>query len=324
MDTLKQNKKLDTPHISAEEYKGKIDFGIITIKREEFEAVLQRFPAEIELSGSMNYNLCHVESFNLHKYNCVVVRSPRQGTNEALKTANSLIQDLEPRWILIVGIAGGEPTNDFSLGDVVLSNHIYDLDVTAQLPGGNIEYDINGGPVHNAVSVVISNLQERHVLGWNTNSSIIVERPLININELIFDDGIDIDWENKIISSLKYHFSSSGRVQPKYWDAGIASSNALIRNPDLIRSWKRFARRIQAVEMESSGVYTAVRTRTTTYPMLAIRGISDIIGFKRHPSWTDYACHTAASFAYSFIMSGPIEERLDTPEKGNEANINPI
>ena len=56
--------------------------------------------------------------------------------------------------------------------------------------------------------------------------------------------------------------------------------------------------------MESAGIYTAAHGRT---PFLAIRGISDIVGFKRHPDWTEYACRSAASFMRSFLLTRPIQ-----------------
>src|SRR5262249_41446635 len=66
------------------------------------------------------------------------------------------------------------------------------------------------------------------------------------------------------------------------------------------------ARQIQAVEMESAGVYRAVHGRV---PFLAIRGISDVVGFKRHPDWTAYACHSAAAFARAFLLARPTHPR---------------
>src|SRR5262249_40618050 len=65
-------------------------------------------------------------------------------------------------------------------------------------------------------------------------------------------------------------------------------------------------RQIQAVEMESAGVYKAAHGRV---PFLAIRGISDVVGFKRHPDWTAYACHTAAAFTRAFLLARPIRPR---------------
>jgi nucleoside phosphorylase len=58
-----------------------------------------------------------------------------------------------------------------------------------------------------------------------------------------------------------------------------------------------------AVEMESAGIYKATHGRV---PFLAIRGISDVVGFKRDHDWTPYACETAAAFARAFLLTRPI------------------
>jgi hypothetical protein len=59
--------------------------------------------------------------------------------------------------------------------------------------------------------------------------------------------------------------------------------------------------------MESGGVYRAARDRCL---MLAIRGISDIVGLKRNEAWTKYACASAAAFARAFLRTRPVEPKL--------------
>jgi nucleoside phosphorylase len=56
--------------------------------------------------------------------------------------------------------------------------------------------------------------------------------------------------------------------------------------------------------MESAGIYKATNGRNV--PFLAIRGISDVVAFKRHPDWTAYACQTAAAFAQAFLRTRPV------------------
>jgi hypothetical protein len=58
-----------------------------------------------------------------------------------------------------------------------------------------------------------------------------------------------------------------------------------------------------AVEMEFTGVHKAASRRGV--PVLAIRGISEILGFRRSPGWTSYACHAAAAFARAFVGAWP-------------------
>src|SRR5262249_36307589 len=59
------------------------------------------------------------------------------------------------------------------------------------------------------------------------------------------------------------------------------------------------------IEMEAGGVYEAARQARC--PLLCVRGISDIVGFKRSPEWTSYACQTAASFVMALLRSEAIE-----------------
>jgi hypothetical protein len=59
--------------------------------------------------------------------------------------------------------------------------------------------------------------------------------------------------------------------------------------------------------MELGGVYLAARYGGDgSTRVLAIRGISDIVGYKRCPEWTGFACRSAAAFAYALITSGII------------------
>ena len=37
---------------------------------------------------------------------------------------------------------------------------------------------------------------------------------------------------------------------------------------------------------------------------MAIRGVSDIVGYRRSHDWLNYACQTAASFSISLIKAG--------------------
>jgi nucleoside phosphorylase len=73
----------------------------------------------------------------------------------------------------------------------------------------------------------------------------------------------------------------------------------------------KVARQVLAVEMESAGVYRAATGRGV--PLVAIRGLSDIVGFKRAPEWTAYACHSAAAFTRAFLRTKPIEPRASAP-----------
>ena len=64
--------------------KGKVDFGIITIREDEFEAVLQRFPDRLGVvSGRRLYNLRRLAISDGREYTVAIVRCAAQGNGEA-------------------------------------------------------------------------------------------------------------------------------------------------------------------------------------------------------------------------------------------------
>jgi nucleoside phosphorylase len=296
--------------------KGRVHFGIITVRPDEFRAVLSRFRPEQNdvVSGELEYNISRVMALNGQTYTCAMVRSLEQGNQHAQRVANALIEELAPRWLLVVGIAGGLPSNDFTLGDVILSSRIYDLTVEAQRPDSSVEYDLRGGSAHPDVQAILANLPAReHLLeGWNSPANLQVPRPQFDLTTAVLEG--EAEWRNKVQRSLETHFSTkkASLRLPRFIDQPIASSDRLVRYPPTVQTWAKVARRIAAVEMEAAGVFQAAARRHQQYPVLAVRGLSDIIGLQREDDWLDYACHTAASFVYHFVRMGPFEAQLNT------------
>lgn len=107
--------------------KGKVDFGIITVREDEYLAVLQRLRPERMVTGRQTYSLTRLRTTNQGEYLIASVRCVEQGTAEGQKVANNLIEDLNPSWILLVGIAGSVPDYEYTLGDVVLATRLHDF-----------------------------------------------------------------------------------------------------------------------------------------------------------------------------------------------------
>jgi nucleoside phosphorylase len=292
---------------------GKIDFGIITILEDEFQAVLERFKPEFIVEGNRRYVLSRVETAESKYSQVAIVKSPGIGTGEGQVVARDMIEDLNPTWILVVGIAGAVPSEEFTLGDVVISTRLHDYSVEADLEGRGSNYEIMGAPMHKAAQDLLTYLPaiENSFQGWNEEESIRVPRPSVKITaaNLYGDES----WKNNVKEKLSRHFGrSSSRHSPLYVTGAIASSNRLVKGTETIQEWQRSARQIRAVEMESAGVYLAARRKDREYPVIAIRGISDIVGFKHDTSWTEYACNSAAAFAYALVRSGEIVHQKPT------------
>ncbi|HSN97971.1 MAG TPA: tetratricopeptide repeat protein, partial [Candidatus Nanopelagicales bacterium] len=293
----------------------KVDIGIITVREDECAAVLQRFPDAIcTASGRRRYRIRRLQLSPTEAYTVAVLRCAEQGNGEAQAAARDLLEDLAPAWILVVGIAGGVPAHEFSLGDVIVSNRITDFSVEAVLEDHSRAYALAGGPLHPDAATVAADIcgmvNDGELEGWNDETAI--GRPLPPVE--IADDKFygDDAWKQDVRGKIERRFRT-GPARPSLVTTGaIGSSDRLIKDDEILKVWLKIARQVQAVEMESAGVYRA--THGKQVPFLAIRGISDVVGFQRHPDWTEYACHSAAGFTLAFLSARPFEPRKGVAE----------
>jgi len=99
--------------VRSEELKGQIDIGIVTIRADEATSVLERFTFDRIAEGSRRFDIarlaCGESGGIIHLGH---IRCEDQGPDAAHRTTSALIQDLAPRVILLVGIAGTVPNED--------------------------------------------------------------------------------------------------------------------------------------------------------------------------------------------------------------------
>lgn len=299
---------------SVEDIRGTVDFAIITIKQEEFTAVLSQFGLKKPkiVKGARDYAIKSIRRRSGGSAIVAITRCISQGNNAAQDATRDIIKDLDPRWILVVGIAGARPASEIGLGDVVVGTNVLDFSVEA-VKNGAAEYSVEGRPVDHEVENFVTGLAAHaHGLrGWQNLSTTPfakqrrrLKRPDINLSpDRFYGPG---EWQKEARESLEKHIRRQPQV-PKVYPAVIAASDRLIKSTDIIDVWSKVARHVRVVEMESAGVYIAARGRgphRTGHPTMSIRGISDIIGFCRTDEWTEYACCAAAAFAYAFVRLG--------------------
>ena len=284
----------------------KIDFGIITFREDEFTATLDKFRPKWLTIGERHYNVAELSSHSGRIYRVAIVRVPEQGQSAAEHATAQIISDLDPSCIVLIGIAGAKPESEFTLGDVVVATRLHDFSVSAALPGGHLEVTNQGGPVHSVLQASIANLPAvAGLLGdWSSEAAIGSKRPLVELAAKNFLG--DPAWKKKVTAALMYHFGSTGEKyrNPLVTAAAVSAGNVLMKDPDLLQKWLQHARDLKATEMELPGAFAAARSVKGDRPVLAIRGISDVVGFVRDPAWTKYACLTAASFARAYLASG--------------------
>ena len=286
-----------------------VDIAILTIRDDEFRAVLEVFPdhvgSGVHKGKDREYALRSADAGGGVRYTVGILRQPEQGNGEAQEAARDMVEDLEPELMLVVGIAGGLPSDDVTLGDVVLSTRIHDFTVEARRARSKTTYAISGGPMAKKVTASIANLpaRERDLGSWVER---LPQKPRVSWNRADQLYGPK-KWQRELRQKLEGHHGKSAIARPPIFVIGpIGSSDRLVKDPKVLFPWIDTARNLFAVEMESGGVYRATRERC---PMLAIRAISDIVGLNRSNQWTAYACASAAAFACAYLRTRPIDLR---------------
>src|SRR6266581_3595031 len=115
--------------------KAQVDFAIITIREDEFEAIAKRFQLTPQrgISGR-NYGISSIQTRDGKNRTVAIARCAEPGPQPAQQLAHDMISDLSPLLLLVVGIAGAVPDTDFTLGDVIVSSRIHDFGVNAHKP----------------------------------------------------------------------------------------------------------------------------------------------------------------------------------------------
>jgi len=277
-----------------------IDFGIVTMREDEFRAVLKRFPPAGEpVRGRRDYNFCRVETAGI-EYRVVVARTLTQGNIEAANIAHDLLKDFRLKCLLLVGIAGGRPAPELTLGDVVVGTHVQDYTVHSVDNNGEPTFQVYGGAVTKRINSFIVNLPARPMGAWNSEKEIGIARPDVDLSALRLSGPPG--WRKKVTHAMKYHFDGASR-RSRFVTGPVIASDGVIKDPKVAIQWLESSRSGLAIEMESAGAYRVASENGV--PFVTIRGISDIVGLDRDDRWAAYACETAASFTREFIRLRP-------------------
>lgn len=283
---------------------------IITVRQDESDAIVTRIPMSSELVYLKNIYSVSKLSTAQGETHVVVCHPVAQGSLPMQTVVRNVMDDFkpEPAWIVLVGIAGGFPDTDFTLGDVVVSNRVGDFSVSAAIEGQALQFDIRGGPLHADAARLVAHLMGTKVQEWSRGDAIRVSRPQEEVPRSISSPKLygSTKWKKKVLNSLKRHFDDpdNSRSDPIYHVGATASGSMLLKDTVIASKIKEAARSVVNCEMELAGAYEGARGASGQARLLCIRGISDIIGYERDAKWTEYACHSAASFAVSLVKSG--------------------
>src|SRR6266850_1255385 len=88
---------------------GSIDFAILAIREDEFRAVLHFFPPCETVVGRRTYDIATFKALDGSVYRAALLRSLEQGHTSAQAAASDVLADLDPTWLVLIGIAGAVP-----------------------------------------------------------------------------------------------------------------------------------------------------------------------------------------------------------------------
>lgn len=215
----------------------------------------------------------------------VVCCATGKGQEETASAVTLLLERVKPRWVLLVGIAGGFPDQNVHRGDVIVAHVIHNFDY------GKLSTGI---------------FKRRPENDFNC------DRSLLSWAEVVAGD-ITSDWRTGIKQERP---DGTNILQSKaHNDCYVASSNKVVDDPDhaFYAKVKRAFPEIHAVEMEGTGAGASARLAQgeRAIGLLMIRGVSDepgnplAAGTNERTAWRSYAAAVAAAFTRKLLLQLP-------------------
>lgn len=279
-------------------------------------------PPLIPYRDDQNYHFGHIGHHNVV---ATCLPSSRTGTNAAASVARDMMRTFPISIVLIVGIAGGIPSedHDIRLGDVVVAK-------PQEEHGGVIQYDFgrqSGGVfaqsrwLNRPPQKVLGVLSTMEALGMSDTINIAQHVDLAATRAPSFARP-DLRRHPDVLFEASYNHCGKPSTPCHHCDAlyrvpriprphsqirvhhgNVLSGNTLMRDA-LERD--RLGSDFQALcfEMETAGLYE-------TCPALVVRGICDYADSHKNKAWQNYAALTAASYAKELLhYVNPIQAQL--------------
>lgn len=257
-----------------------VDFLLLAPLTEEREAILAHLPELKNLPPDPQDALIYYEaclavehSSGLRGFYRIIVTSPLgMGRVEAATATVAAIGRFSPKYVILVGIAGGAP-GSVRLGDVLVGELVADYELQKITDdGASPRYQ----PFRAHPRLVAA---AHHLNGWGS----LVRSPRPK--------------ERKAAHPL-VHFGvmlSGDKVQAK---------------GEALQEYKKAWPKLIGVEMEAGGVAAAAGSAANPPGFLMVRGVSDLAdgkkGSKSVELWRPYACAVAAAYTVALLRSMPI------------------
>ena len=258
---------------------GPVDFLLVDPLPEERKALLARLPGHRKLPASEDdirvYYAAEIPAQfpdgRSISYSAVVLPLAGMGHTQAATATADAIRRFQPRYVLLVGIAGGMAKNDVALGDVLLAEQVADY--------GSAKVTADGPSIR-----------------WQVHQ--VDQRLLIaaqNHDGSAFADTVTARPEPG---------------QPQVHVGPICTGNKVIADNSLGDQMRDVWVKLIGVEMEAGGVARAAFQSACQPGFFMVRGVSDLADADKDRDevkrWRQYACDIAAAWTLEWLKSGPV------------------
>ena len=256
------------------------DIVLIAPLPEECEAMLDKLPGFEKLDATNEetridyiYNLSVTFSNQTSgKYRLVVTSLPGKGKVKAAAVTVGVINRWHPRYVILVGIAGGIGSKNVLIGDILIADKI-------------VDYEMQKVP--------------------STGSN--HRREVLQVDQILWDAYSHIQgdtWQNLIKEKRPI------RGNPTFHNGTIASGDKVVADINFITRIQDEWPDLIGVEMEAAGVATAALQSPDKPGFFMVRCVSDLADDNRDSldieAWRSYACDAAAAFTSAILRSGQI------------------
>lgn len=290
---------------------------------------------DIDIRDANDYTLGRIGP---HSIIIAVLPHWQYGTVNATAVAKDMSRSfLNLRFILMVGVGGGVPTNhDIRLGDVVVSSAgyghggvlQYDYGLAIQNRGFQTTGHLDKPPM--ALQTAVTGLRADHILEGNGIEPSIerilkrtprlrqqYQRPGLGHDRLYSSTFIHVGGENEGCADVCKNETSNlvQRDERSEEDTVaihyglIASGNTLLKDA-VIRDTLAREKDILCFEMEAAGLMNHI-------PCLVVRGICDYCDTHKNVEWQGYAAMAAAAYAKQLlcrVRRGKVEDEMKISE----------
>jgi len=257
-----------------------VDFVLITALSEERDALLEKLTGYQQLSPTTDDIRTYFRAelpvifpdHSTDSYSIVLMCLSGMGRVQAVTATSDAIRRWHPRYIVLVGIAGGVAAQNVQIGDILVSDQIVDYELQKITPSGpQVRWEVQRADARLLTAC-------NNYLAENWQNLIKVKRP--------------------------------ARGQIRRHMGPIASGDKVIAFGEVLAKYCDVWPKLVGVEMEAAGVATAAFQSPERPGFFIIRGISDLADLNKDTSnvekWRLYACDAAASFTVAFLSSGPV------------------